>query len=195
FYLRGPQPEFRSYWRMDRRSGHGYGPGRAGRSANHNCDEGRAGGAGREASGWALALGGGSVARRGPRSDAELWVLATAVWRGPGGDRGEPYRWRATGADRGVDAGRVGLGRHGGGTDTAVSVQSRATDSARLFSTERREAEAGCDAGGGQRRHCADGSRMDEFVARAAGRQSASLGAMEDHAGPSATAARRCRAY
>src|SRR5262249_27205959 len=107
FYLRGPQPEFRSHWRMDRRGGHGYGPGRAGRSANHNCDEGRAGGAWREASGWALALGGGSVARRGPRSDAELWVLATAVWRGPGGDRGEAGRLGATRGGRGWDAGRV----------------------------------------------------------------------------------------
>src|SRR5262245_62898811 len=118
---------------MDRRGGHSYGPGRAGRSAHNRSHERRAGGAGREASGWAMALGGGSVARRGPRSDAELWVLATAVWRGPGGDREEPDRWRATGADRGCDAGRVRRGRHGGGTDTAVSVQSGGTDSARPF--------------------------------------------------------------
>src|SRR5262245_66180264 len=86
---------------MDRRGGHGYGPRRAGRSARHSCHERRAGGAGGEASGWALARGDGSVARRGPRSDAELWAVATAGWRAPTGERAEPDRGAATGGGPG----------------------------------------------------------------------------------------------
>src|SRR5262249_31887040 len=80
-------------------------------SAYHNCDEGRAGGAGCEASGWALARGGGSVARRGPCSDGELWVLGTAVWGGTRGGVEESSRWGANSAGSGGCAGRGLRGR------------------------------------------------------------------------------------
>jgi len=71
---------FQSLGRLDRRYGERNGHGGAGTSAYGFCQRWCAPDAWRPACSWTLVLGGGSGAERSGKSDAELWVLAKALW-------------------------------------------------------------------------------------------------------------------
>src|SRR5580692_10307601 len=142
-----------------------------------------------------MALCSGSDAERAGKGDAELWVLATPVWRGPLGDRAKSAGRFAAAGNYWRDAAGGSFCRFGLRFNQAVPIRSREIDFGRIRVSRHCAFEAGSNDCSSERRLGAGAADLDGFVFERSGIESAYLRDLENHADDSAVEAgsrRKC---
>src|SRR5208282_1222559 len=129
-----------------------------------------------------MVLRSGSGAEWALTGDAELWVLAEPVWRGPLGNWAKYSGRFAAAGDYWRDAARVSFCRYGLRFNQAVSIRSREIDFGRIRVSWHRAFEAGSNDWSSERGLDADAADLDGFVFERAGIASAHLREVENYA-------------
>src|SRR5579872_2612692 len=129
-----------------------------------------------------MVLRGGSDAERASTGDAELWVLAEPVWRGPLSDWAKYSGRFAAAGDYWRDAAKISLRRYGLRSNQAVSIRSRKINSGRIRVSRHRAIEAGSNHCSSERGLDADAANLDGFVFKRAGIESTYLRDVENYA-------------
>src|ERR1700730_5011061 len=122
-----------------------------------------------------MVLRSGSSAEWAGKGDAELWVLAEPVWRGPLGDWAKYSGRFAAAGDYWSDAAGVSLCRYGLRFNQAVSIRSREIDFSGIRVSRHRAIKTGSNDCSSERGLDADPADLDGFVFKRAEIESAHL--------------------